>query len=217
MDNHSILIVDDHKIVREGLHTLLEKLPGFKVIGEACNGTEAVELVSELQPHCIIMDISMPIMNGLEASRQILQTFPHQRIIALSMHADRRFVIEALKIGIKGYLLKDSAFEELHAAIKTVMNNQIYLSSTITDLVVRELVQHSPHSAIPSAFAVLSPREREILQLFAEGQSTKEIASHLNLSVKTVETHRKQVMDKLNIHSIAELTKYAIREGLTSL
>ena len=217
MDNQTIIIADDHKIVREGLRTLLEKLPGFKVIGEACDGAQAVEKTSELQPHCIIMDISMPVLNGIEASRQILQKFPQQRIIALSMHADRRFVIEALKTGIKGYLLKDSAFEELHAAIKTVMNNQIFLSSTISDMVVREFIQQSHPEAVPSAFVVLSPREREILQLFAEGRTTKEIAGHLSISVKTVETHRKQVMDKLNIHSIAELTKYAIREGLTSL
>ncbi|MBF0407360.1 MAG: response regulator transcription factor [Candidatus Riflebacteria bacterium] len=221
MSENTVIIADDHKIVREGLRTLLDKLPGFKVIGEACDGSQAFERACELQPDCIIMDISMPVLNGLEASRQILQKFPHQNIIALSMHSDRRFVLEALKIGIKGYLLKDSAFEELHLAIKTVMNNQIFLSLTISDMLAREFIKQSQSQFQPesssSAFVVLSPREREILQLFAEGRSTKEIAGHLNISVKTIETHRKQIMDKLNIHSIAELTKYAIREGLTSL
>lgn len=217
MGNQTIIIADDHKIVREGLRTLLEKLPGIKVVAEARDGIEAVEKACELQPSCIIMDISMPTLNGIEASRKIRQKIPHQRIIALSMHSDRRFVMEALKTGIMGYLLKDSAFEELHSAIKTVMNNQIFLSSTITDLVVREFIQNSRFEPPPSAFDLLSPREREILQLFAEGKSTKEIASQLFISVKTVETHRKQIMDKLNIHTIAELTKYAIREGLTSL
>jgi len=214
---YKIIIADDHKIVREGLRTLLEKLSGFKVVGEACDGVQSLEKANELQPHLIIMDISMPVLNGIEATRQILQKVPSTRIIALSMHADRRFVLEALKAGVKGYLLKDSAFEELQTAIKTVLNNQVFLSSSITDLVVREFIQQSEVGVAKSAYVILSPREREILQLFAEGHSTKEIANHLRISIKTVETHRKQVMDKLNLHSIAELTKYAIREGLTSL
>ncbi|MFZ2957650.1 MAG: response regulator transcription factor [Candidatus Ozemobacteraceae bacterium] len=214
---YKIIVADDHKIVREGLRTLLEKVSGFKVVGEACDGVQVVEKANELQPHLIIMDISMPVLNGIEASRQILQKLPHTKIIALSMHADRRFVLEALKAGMKAYLLKDSAFEELHSAIKSVLSNRVFLSSSITDLVVREFIQQNGAEISPSAYAVLSPREREILQLFAEGRSTKEIANHLEISVKTVETHRKQVMDKLNLHSIAELTKYAIREGLTTL
>lgn len=214
---YKILIADDHKIVREGLRTLLERLSGFRVVGEAGNGVQTVEKANELQPHIIIMDISMPVLNGIEAARQVLQKIPNTKIVALSMHADRQFVLEALKSGIKGYLLKDSAFEELHSAIKTVLNNQLFLSSSITDLVVREFIHQSGSEASSSASAILSPREREILQLYAEGRSTKEIAGHLSISIKTVETHRKQIMDKLNLHSIAELTKYAIREGLTIL
>jgi DNA-binding NarL/FixJ family response regulator len=212
-----ILIVDDHKIMREGLRTLLAQQTALRVVGEACDGVEAIAQAQELQPDLIIMDISMTTMNGIEASIQILHKMPAMKIIALSMHADRRFVLEALKAGVKGYLLKDSAFEELHTAIKTVLQNQVFLSSTITDLVVREFVRPSSEREARSVFCLLSPREREILQLIAEGRSTKEIASQLSISVKTVETHRKQVMDKLKIRSVAELTKYAIREGLTTL
>lgn len=212
-----LLIADDHKIVREGLKTLLHGLSDISVVGEAANGLSAVEMTQRLQPHIVILDISMPEINGIEAARRILANDPGVRLIALSMHADHRFVLAALKAGFKGYLLKDSAFEDLIHAIRTVMQGQVFLSPTITAMVVTDLIRHSSEPAGETAFDRLSPREREILQMIAEGKNTKEIAARLQISVKTVETHRKQVMDKLDLHTIAELVKYAIKEGLTIL
>lgn len=211
-----ILIADDHQIFREGLKSLLDKNSGLRVAGEAKNGFEAVKLTQELQPDLVIMDISMPDLNGIDASRKILHEFPDCKIIALSMHADKRYVTELLKVGVKGYVLKDSAFEELHLAIRNVLKNQTYLSPAITEIVVREFIGQKNEPVEKSVFMVLTAREREILQLLAEGKATKEIAAKLAICAKTVETHRKQIMDKLQIHSVAELTKYAIREGLTS-
>ncbi|MBF0548039.1 MAG: response regulator transcription factor [Candidatus Riflebacteria bacterium] len=213
---YKILIADDHRIFREGLKTLFEKQTNFKVVGEASDGLLAVELAAKTSPDLVIMDISMPGLNGIEAAKMILQKKPDIHIIALSMHSDRRFVTEALKSGIRGYLLKDSAFEELNIAVRTVLNKKTFLSSTITEIVVKDFL-HQTSEKSTSAFIDLTPREREILQQLAEGKTTKEIAKSFSISIKTVETHRKQIMDKLNLHSIAELTKYAIREGLTSL
>jgi len=167
-------------------------------------------------PHIIIMDIGMPEMNGIDATRQIVSENKDVKIVALSMHSDRRFVLEMLKAGASGYLLKDSAFEELVNAVHTVMDGQPYLSPRITDIIVKEYLYNLPRNE-PNVFTILTVREREVLQHLAEGKSTKQIASTLNLSVKTVETHRQQIMDKLEIRTVAELTKYAIREGLTSL
>lgn len=211
-----LLIADDHQIFREGLKSLLEKNSGLKVVGEASDGFEAIKLAEELAPDLVIMDITMPGMNGIEASRKILQHQPDCRIIALSMHSDQHFVTELLKTGVKGYVLKDSAFEELHLAIRNVLKNHTYLSPAITEIVVREFVGQNNEPAKKSVFMVLTAREREILQLVTEGNNTKEIAARLSISAKTVETHRKQIMDKLQLHTVAELTKYAIREGLTS-
>lgn len=211
-----ILIVDDHKIVREGLRTLLDKQTGMKVIGEAANGTAAVKIALELCPDIVIMDVTMPDLNGIEATRRIIAKNPKIKIIALSMHSDRRFMIEMLKNGASGYLLKDSAFDELAFAIKTVMKNQTYLSSQIADLVLKEYINQI-NKTEANAYSQLTPREREVLQMLAEGHTTKQISARLHVSVKTVETHRKQIMDKLNIHNIAGLTKYAIREGITKL
>lgn len=211
-----ILIVDDHKIVREGLRNLIEKRPEMEVISEAEDGRAAVKLAKELLPDIIIMDVAMPEMNGIEATRQIIAGAPHVKIIALSMHSNRRFIVEILKEGASGYLLKDCAFDELVNAINTVLTNRIYLSPRIADIVIKEYINFFPPAKI-SVYSALTHRECEVLQLLAEGKSTKDIASRLNLSVKTVETHRQQIMDRLGIHSVAELTKYAIREGLTSL
>ena len=162
------------------------------------------------------MDIGMPDLNGIEATRQIVAKTQSVKVIALSMHSDRRFVVEMLKAGASGYLLKDSAFKELAQAIRAVVVNRIYLSPKIADLIIKDYISLSPKTEF-SIFSVLTPRERQVLQLLSEGKTTKEIGSDLQVSVKTVETYRQQIMDKLNIHSIAELTKYAIREGLTSL
>ena len=188
----------------------------MEVIGEADNGRRAVELVDELAPDVVVMDIGMPELNGIEATRRIVHDHPHTRVIALSMHSDRRFLGEILKAGASGYLLKDGAFEELAGAIRTVIGNKMYLSPRIADVVVEDYVRHLPRGE-PSAFAALTPREREVLQLLAEGKATKQAAACLHVSVKTVETHRRQIMTKLDIHSVAELTKYAIREGLTTV
>ncbi|HOW55528.1 MAG TPA: response regulator transcription factor [Syntrophorhabdaceae bacterium] len=211
-----ILLADDHKIIREGLKALIEKQADMEVAAEAQDGMTTIKLAQKIQPHIIIMDIGMPEMNGIEATRQIISENGNVKIIALSMHSDRRFVLEMLKAGASGYLLKDSAFEELVTAIHTIMSNQPYLSPKVTDIVVKEYLHSLPKNE-SNVFNILTVREREVLQLLAEGKSTKQIASTLNLSVKTVETHRQQIMDKLEIRSVAELTKYAIREGITSL
>ncbi len=211
-----IILADDHQIVRQGLRTLLSAEPDMKVLAEADNGRTIIKLAQEHQPNVIIMDISMPDLNGIEATRQILTESPGVKIIALSMHSDSLFVLNMLKAGAKGYLLKDCAVEELVKAIRTVVARKTYLSPGISDVVIQDFVSawQSPQA---SAFSVLSTREREVLQLMAEGKSTNQIADDLCVSVKTVEAHRKQVMTKLDIHSVAELTKYAIRQGLTSL
>ncbi|HNZ58429.1 MAG TPA: response regulator transcription factor [Syntrophorhabdaceae bacterium] len=211
-----IILADDHKIIREGLRALLEKEPDMEVVGEANDGIATVRLTKNLNPDIVIMDIGMPDMNGIEATRQIISETKGVKVIALSMHSDRRFVLQMLKAGASGYLLKDSAFEELALAIKTVMLGQPYLSPKITDVVIKEYIISMPKNE-ETVFTKITAREREVLQLIAEGKSTKQIASFLNVSVKTIETHRQQIMEKLNIHSIAELTKYAIREGIASL
>jgi len=211
-----ILLADDHRIMREGLRSLLEKQPGMEVIAEAENGRTTVQLSRELKPDVVVMDIAMPDLNGIEATRQILTESPDVKVTALSMLSDTKFVREMLSAGASGYLLKDSAFEELGKALRTVINNQIYLSPKIASLVVKDYLGNIANKD-SSASPVLTNREREVLQLLAEGKSTKQIASSLYVSVKTIETHRKKIMDKLGINSIAELTKYAVREGLTSL
>jgi DNA-binding NarL/FixJ family response regulator len=211
-----ILIADDHKIVRDGLRSLLENEMNLSVLGEADNGRTAVELAKELQPDVVIMDITMPGLNGIEATKQIRDAVPRTKVIALSMHTDRRFVSEVLRMGASGYLLKDCAFEELSNAIRSVLANRTYLSSQIADVVLKDYVRLVAKKEL-SVFGILTAREREVLQMIAEGSSTKEIAAALKISAKTVETYRLRIMEKLNVHSIAELTKYAIRQGLTSL
>lgn len=214
--NLRILLADDHTIVRQGLRALIEKQPGMEVVAEAEDGLETVRLAQDLFPDVVIMDISMPGLNGIEATRRVLERNSRIKVIALSMHSDRRFVLEILRAGASGYLLKDGAFEELVDAILAVVSGHTFLSTNVNDLVVRDYIAHLAR-AERTAFSVLTSREREVLQLMAEGKTTKEIAAQLHLSVKTIETHRQQVMEKLNLHSIAELTKYAIREGLTTL
>lgn len=211
-----ILLADDHKITRQGLRSLLEKQRDMEVVAEAENGRTAVRLAAEMAPDVVIMDVTMPNLNGVEATRQILSRTPDIKIIALSMHSDTLFVTEMLKSGAHGYLLKDCAFEELTRAIRAVVNNKTYLSPSISGVVVEDYL-HRLSKADFSNADVLSDREREVLQLMSEGNSTKQVALKLHISAKTVETHRRQIMSKLDIHTVAELTKYAIRKGLTSL
>lgn len=212
-----ILLAENHKIFREGLRSLIEKQSDMEVVAEAEEGRTAVRLVRELLPDVVIMDISMPDLNGMEAARQITHEFGDVRIVALSMHSDSLFVTEMLKSGASGYLLKDCAFEELALAIRAVVAGKTYLSPSISSVVVDDYLHRSPKKTDFSGLDVLTNREREVLQLLAEGKSTKQIALKLHISGKTVETHRRQIMNKLDIHTVAELTKYAIRKGLTSL
>jgi two-component system, NarL family, response regulator NreC len=213
-----VILADDHQIVRHGLRSLLSAEPDIEVVGEADNGRTVVRLVQELSPQVVIMDISMPDLNGIEATRQILSDFSGVKVIALSMHSDSLFVLNMFKAGASGYLLKDCALEELVKAVRTVMNRKIYLSPSISDIVVKDFViGWTPEDSASSAYSILTAREREVLQLMAEGKTTNQIAENLCISVKTVEAHRKQLMTKLDIHSVAELTKYAIRQGLTTL
>jgi DNA-binding NarL/FixJ family response regulator len=211
-----IILADDHRIMREGLRALLEKQSGMEVIAEAEDGRTTVDLAHELKPDVVVIDISMPDLNGIDATRQIIRASPHIKVIALSMHSDRKFVREMLAAGASGYLLKDSAFEELGAALAAVLNNQTYLSPKIADTVVRDYLGKIDTTEAKTS-PTLTHREREVLQLLAEGRTTKDIASKLCVSIKTIETHRKQIMEKVGLKSVAELTKYAIREGLTSL
>jgi DNA-binding NarL/FixJ family response regulator len=211
-----ILLADDHRIFRESLSSLLDQQTDIEIIAQANNGQTAVELAKELLPDVVIMDIGMPDLNGIEATRQILSKGSQIKVIALSMYSDRKFVAEMLKAGARGYLLKDSAAEELIQAIRTVIDEGTYLPPSLTDLVIENYVRN-PTKADKSVFSALTPREREVLQLMAEGKSTKQIGGNLHISIKTVETHRLNIMEKLDIHSVAELTKYAVREGLTSL
>ena len=211
-----IVLVDDHRVIRDGLRNLIEQQPDMKVVAEAEDGREAVKMVTEHEPDIVVMDISMPNLNGIEATHRIKIDHPKTQIIALSMHPDKQFVHGMLNAGASGYLLKDCAFEELMHSIQTVIEQKIYLSPSITGIVVSDyLNQNAPED---KAIAPdLTAREREVLQLVAEGHSTKEIAATLQVSNKTVETHRQHIMDKLDLHSVAQLTKYAIRTGLTSL
>ncbi len=210
-----IIVADDHTIVRHGLTRLLQQESDVEVVAQAQNGHATVELARELSPDIIVMDVGMPDLNGIDATQQILRENPEIKVLALSMHSGRKFVVAMLKAGASGYLLKDCALEELTTALQTVMSGKIYLSPAITDIVVDSYVRQ-PAEVEKSAFSVLSQREREVLQLMAEGNTTKQIALHLHISPKTVEGHRLRLMSKLDIDNVAQLTKYAIQEGLTS-
>ena len=205
-----IFLADDHNIIREGLRAMLEKKADIRIVGEAGDGRTTVQMVRETMPDIVIMDIAMPEMNGIEATRRIIKNSPHVKIIVLSMHSDRRFVSETFRAGASGYVLKDSALAELIDAINAAKRGCSYISMEIQDVINKKLSKHPLYSE-------LTDREREVLQLISEGKSTKQIAACLDVSVKTVDSHRQQLMKKLTMHSIAELTKYALREGLTTL
>ena len=215
--NIRVLIADDHKIMLAGLRSLLEKQTDFEVVGEAENGRKAVKMALEKTPDVVVMDVSMPDLNGIEATTQIVESLKETKVIALSMHSDKRFVMGMLRAGASGYLLKDCASQELANAIYQVAAGKKYLSPEITGVVIDDFLLGGASEGVAATVSVLSAREREVLQLIAEGWSTKQIASHLYVSVKTIETHRRQIMKKLDLHTIADLTKYAVREGLTSV
>ncbi len=210
-----ILLADDHQMVREGLKSLLGKETDLRIVGEAADGQEAVRLAEKLKPDVVVMDIGMPGLNGMDATRQIKAVHKTCKIIALSMHTDRRYIVGMLRSGASGFLLKSSAFEELAQAIKTVMTDHDYLSPSVSRTVIEQCRLQVPQDE-QSAFSILSDRERQVLQQIAEGSSTKEIAANLSIGCKTVETHRRRIMEKLGLRGVAELTKYAICEGLTS-
>jgi DNA-binding NarL/FixJ family response regulator len=210
------MIVDDHQIVRDGLKAILHHEEGIGVIAEADNGRTALRLVDELKPEIVIMDIAMPDMNGIEATRRISSEHPSVKVLILSMHHDKRMVIEVFNAGARGYLLKECASDELLRAIRTLLQGEMYLSPKISSIVVKDLVKKQQGEILSEIFS-LSSREREVLQLLAEGKNMKEIAFTMDVSIKTVEAFRKRLMDKLKVSSIAELTKIAIREGLTTL
>jgi DNA-binding NarL/FixJ family response regulator len=211
-----VLIADDHEMVRAGLSSLLEKQKDIDVVGQASNGLEAVRLAGTASPDVVIMDITMPLMNGVEATRQVVAQSPRTKVLALSIHHDRAMVAEVLKAGASGYLLKNSASEELSTAVRAAARGETYLSPKVTQVLVSSFVC-KPEQSSTTAFSTLSAKQRGVLQLLAEGKSNKEVAACLDISPKTVETHRAQLMEKLQIYTIAGLTKYAIREGLTSV
>jgi DNA-binding NarL/FixJ family response regulator len=211
-----VLLVDDHAIIREGLRSLLEKQPDMEVLADTDEGRKAVELVREMSPDVVIMDVTMAGLNGIEATRLITAEFPEVKVIALSIHSQRRFIADMLSAGAAGYILKECLFDELVQAIQAVAVGGRYLSPRIADVVVEDYVKRLSTTA-DSPLAALTGRERVVLQLVAEGKSTKEIAVELHVSTKTIEANRRQIMEKLDVHSVAELTKCAVREGLTTL
>lgn len=211
-----VLVVDDHQVFREGLCSLLKNEPDMQVVAEAGTGGAALECAQKIPCDVVLMDISMPEMNGIEATRRLLAADPGLRVLMLSMESDRRFIVEVLGSGASGYVQKDSAFAELATAIRTVANGDTYLGPRISELIIKDYMQRIPEG-LPLTADCLTPREREMLRLIADGKNSKELAHEFNISIKTVEVHRHSIMKKLNLYSIAELTKYAIREGLTSL
>jgi DNA-binding NarL/FixJ family response regulator len=211
-----IVLADDHTVMRGGLRLLLEREPGFSVVGEASNGREAIQLTGEHSPDVVVMDVAMPTLNGIEAAARIIAAQPRTAIVILSMHSDESYVLRALKAGARGYLLKDSAEADLIQAVRAVSDGKAFFSPAIGKLLVEDYVRQIRQRGVEDSYELLTPRERELLQLLAEGETTKEIAAALNLSPHTVDTHRGNLMQKLNLHSIPELILYAVRKGVIS-
>ena len=209
-----ILLADDHTVIRSGLKLLLERQADFEVVGEAEDGRKAIQLAESLQPDVIVMDVAMPNLNGIEATRQITTALPKVAVVVLSMHSDESYVMRALKAGAKGYLLKDSAEADLIQAIRTLVTGKSYFSAAVSKMLLEDYVQNLRQRGIEDSYDLLTPREREVLQLAAEGKSNKESAALLNLSAYTVETHRTNLMQKLGLHSVPELILYAVRKGI---
>ena len=211
-----ILLADDHNIMRQGLRLLLERQPGFEVVGEAADGRQAVERAEAMKPDVVVLDIAMPKLSGIDAAQQISALLPHAAIIILSMHSDEGYVLRALKAGARGYVLKDSAENGLIETIKAVSAGKAFFSPEISKILVEDYVREMKKRGAEDSYELLTSREREILHMLAEGKSNKDIATVLNLSLYTVETHRRNLQDKLNLHSIAELILYAVRKGIIS-
>ena len=207
-----ILIADDHRLVRAGLRSLLEKIPSVEVVAEASDGREALNLVKTIHPDIVLMDLAMPRLNGVEAVRRLSKEFPRTKAIVVSMHGSEEYIRPALRAGASGYLIKDAAAAELALAIQTVMHGETYLSPQISKLVIKNYFEPTDHR--PRSLEQLTSRQREILQMIAEGKSTREIAATLQISVKTVEAHRLQLMARLGIHDVPGLVRYAIRNGI---
>ena len=205
----NVLLADDHIMVRKGFRLILETQPDIRIVGEASNGREAVELAESLQPDVIVMDVAMPELNGIEATRRIITAAPRARVLALSMHKDSVYVREILRAGARGYLLKDAVDSDLLNAVRSVARGEGYLSSAVSDAVLSDYRKH-----VRDPLDLLSSREREVLQMIAEGKTNKDIANSLNLSVYTVDAHRGKIMEKLNLHSTGELVRFAVRNGL---
>jgi DNA-binding NarL/FixJ family response regulator len=209
-----ILVADDHGIVRKGLRFLLERQEDMEVVGEAADGREAVHLAGQLHPGVVVMDIAMPQLNGIDAAAQILRSSPDTRVIILSMYADEEFLVRALTTGIRGYLLKDSAENDLVRAVRAAASGRCFFSPAIAQALAEDYVRQLQHKGLQDSYELLTQREKEILQLLAEGKSNKEVATVLNVSPYTVETHRTHLMQKLNLHNTAEIVLYAVRKKI---
>jgi two-component system response regulator NreC len=209
-----ILLADDHTIIRSGLKLLLEQQPDFKVVAEASDGREAVQLASTQHPDVAVLDIGMPQLNGIEATRQILTAEPDARVVILSMHSDEGYVLRALKAGARAYILKNSAESDLIRAVRMVGEGKSFFSPVISKMLLEDYVRQVQEKSVEDSYDLLTPREREVLQLLAEGRSNKDVAGILNLSLHTVETHRGNILQKLNLHGTPELILYAVRKGI---
>jgi two-component system, NarL family, response regulator NreC len=216
MNKIRVLLADDHDVVRKGLRYVLERQPEMEVVGEAGNGREAVKLAEEMTPDVIIMDVAMPQLNGIEATAQIIKRNPRTMVIILSMYSDEGYLVRALTAGAKGYILKDSAESDLVRAVETVATGKPFFSPSIAQTLLEDYLQHLHRKNLQDSYDLLTEREKEVLQLLAEGKSNKEVADLLNLSLYTVETHRSHLMQKLNLHNTAEIVLYAVRKKIIS-
>jgi two-component system response regulator NreC len=216
MKNIRILLADDHTVVRKGLRLLLENHSGFEVVADAADGREAVALAETHKPDVVVIDVAMPSLNGIEAARQIAGKSPQTAVVFLSMHSDEGYVLKALKAGARAYLLKDSAESDLVNAVKAVSEGKAFFSPAISKMLVEDYMRRMQEQQVEDSYDLLTTREREVLQLLAEGRNNKEVAQLLNLSLYTIETHRSNILQKLNLHSTAELILYAIRKGVIS-
>jgi two-component system, NarL family, response regulator NreC len=216
MSQIQILLADDHSVMRTGLRLVLERQEDFVVVAEASDGREAVALTQQHKPDVVVMDVTMPNLNGIEAARQIVLAFPQISIVMLSMHSDEAYILRALKAGARGYLLKESAESDLINAIRTVHSGKAFFSAAVSKMLVEDYIRELQDREIEDSYELLTTREREILQLIAEGKSNKDVANLLNLSLYTVETHRGNLMEKLNLHTVPEVILYAVRKGVIS-